>query len=703
MNRRPSRSLWLALAALPSVWAAPIFEDELASPSAAPAAPVQVDSLFEEPAVVRPPLPGRPPVLSAPSGVPAPVAPTELAVPRSVAKKDPVFEIPAPEIPPAPAPEPQLSVPELLRLGRYPAVIALASEKKDGNLAEAIAWRYYEDLDFDRAERWFAQAIRWGNTSRELYHGLALIYFSTGDDAKAEAITRRYLAEDARMREMHGDILVRRAVDARSPAVTADTLREAAKFRHLSKNEELTLAWSDLKAGRRKEAADLFEAIYRVHRDEESAAGLESSLGSIGDQGRLAKIADEAPGPLENPIKAAQIISPGVTYFNRGLYGAALEADPKTYAPLAPVIAPSVAVGTRIATKSGTDGLSQLTTVELPVVTARLTAYSRHDLEARISRMSIDTGTVPAGTRVGNTPEIIVPPPVPDPLPSQPGRDIDDYEWSLRYRYQGLWSPFVGVSQAARSGVIGDKIDWEFGIQRFHTAGYLQARAFTRPVRDSLLSLDGLRDPYGSSVWGRVSETGVTFSAYQQLNDRDSFYTQLTAGKLSGRRVADNTHVGFRASLARAFRFDNQATVSIGPGVSIEHYRENLSHFTLGHGGYFSPNYMLQGDFGAQYSTREGRNWLFTAGATLGYQRNRQSSAPFFPLAPDGRDHRATEAADITYGLSARAGMLVDKRWIVGGGFGMNSAADYDDFMIGLFLRYVFANRDGVTSGDLVW
>jgi cellulose synthase operon protein C len=707
MNRRFVHPLCLLLAAsVPPARAVPLFEDEVAPPVLERSFSLRPESLFEEPAApAQPPLPTKPPVITAPpAGGAAPIAPQELSVPRSVVKKDPVFETPPDETVVAPVAEPQLTVPELLRLGRYHQVAALAANNRDGNLAEAIAWRYYEDLDFDRAERWFAQAIKWGNPSSELYYGLALIYFATGDDAKAEAITRRYQAEDMRLRNMQGDILVRRAIASGDPATTADTLREAAKYRYLSKAEEITLAWSDLKAGRTKQAADLFEALYKVYRDDETAAGLESSLGSTGERSRLAQIATDAPGPLENPVTAAQIVSPGVTYYNRGLYGAAVQADPKTYANLRPVIAPSISIGTRVSSKSGTDGLSQLTTVELPTITARITAYSRHDLEARISRVSIESGSVPAGTPVGNAPVLPVPPPaIPAPLPRQPARDIDDYEWNLRYRYQGLWSPFIGVSQPANSGLIGNRFDWEIGIQRFHTSGYLQARLFSQAVRDSFLSLDGLRDPYGPSVWGRVKENGLTVSAYQQLNERDSFYTQLTAGQLSGKDVADNEHVGFRASLSRSFPLSNGSSLFLGPGISLEHYQRNLSHFTLGHGGYFSPNYMIQGDFGGQFSTKEGRPWLFSASGLLGYQRNQQSGSPYFPLAPDGRDHPGSEAADITYSLAAKAGMLIDSNWIVGGGFSINSAADYDDFSLGIFLRYVFDNRTGLMAGDLVW
>lgn len=710
MTSRLTPTLCLLLAAGFAPVSAGLFEDE-----AKPAAPertfsLRTESIFEEPAApAQPPMPSKPPVLTPPpAGATAPVTPQELAVPRSVAKKDPVFETPAEEpaaVAPAAPAQPEVPVPELLRLGRYPRIVALANEKRDPNLAEALAWRYYEDLDFDRAERWFAQAIKWGNPSRELYYGLALIYFATGDDAKTEAITRRYQSEDPRLRNMQGDILVRRAFASTDPATTADTLREAAKYRYLSKGEETNLAWSDLKAGRTQQAADLFEALYKVYRDKESATGLEASLATLpSDKKRLARIAAENPGPLVNPALVQPVVNPGVAYQNHGLYGAALQADPAVYSNLRAVVAPTMSIGTRISSKSGTDGLSQLTTVELPAITARLTAYSRHDLEARLSRVSITSGTVPAGTFVGNTPVLPSPPPiVPTPVPSDPSKDINAFEWGLRYRYQGLWSPFIGISRAATNGLTQDRIDWELGLQRFHTSGQLQARVFTQPVRDSFLSLDGLRDPYGPTVWGGVKETGIALSAYQQLNDRDSFYTQFIGGSLTGKGVKSNEHIGFRASLGRSVQLENGISVVIGPGLSLEHYSRNLSQFTLGHGGYFSPNYMMQGDFSAQLATKEGRSWLVTANGLLGYQRNQQSSAPYFPLAPDGRDYPSVEAADITYGLSAKGGILIDRRWILGGGFSVNSAADYDDFSLGIFLRYVFDDRTGLMTGDLMW
>jgi hypothetical protein len=58
---------------------------------------------------------------------------------------------------------------------------------------------------------------------------------------------------------------------------------------------------------------------------------------------------------------------------------------------------------------------------------------------------------------------------------------------------------------------------------------------------------------------------------------------------LEGENVASNQGVSLNMGLATDLRLRGFDYFTLGPDVSFDAYRKNLSHFTLGHGGYFSP------------------------------------------------------------------------------------------------------------------
>src|SRR5438552_846803 len=103
-------------------------------------------------------------------------------------------------------------------------------------------------------------------------------------------------------------------------------------------------------------------------------------------------------------------------------------------------------------------------------------------------------------------------------------------------------------------------------------------------VKDSLLSYAGTRDPGTGVVWGGVvSNTGTL--QLDHKGTRAGQYASASGSYITGKNVPNNWEVSGNAG----FYFVVAKGLSLGINVTGMHYQKNLSFFSLGQGGYFSP------------------------------------------------------------------------------------------------------------------
>lgn len=151
-------------------------------------------------------------------------------------------------------------------------------------------------------------------------------------------------------------------------------------------------------------------------------------------------------------------------------------------------------------------------------------------------------------------------------------------------------------------------------------------------VEDSLLSYAGTRDPVDGRDWGGVVRNRAYFGG--RVGDEALELFGLVVGSvLDGRRVDGNSQwradAGF---LQRAVAGDGWVA-RVGGAVGAMGFSENRGHFTLGHGGYFSPNRFLTVGPAFELTARRGDRSLFVEGA-VEWQEVRESASDFFPEDP---------------------------------------------------------------------
>jgi hypothetical protein len=173
-----------------------------------------------------------------------------------------------------------------------------------------------------------------------------------------------------------------------------------------------------------------------------------------------------------------------------------------------------------------------------------------------------------------------------------------------------------------------------------------------QPVTDSVLSYAGTRASLGTAnaitggafgtnaTWGGVVKNGGTLSAFY---DDQMFGAYASAGlaSLTGTNVPTNSEVnGLLGAYFRPYKTD---TDTIRAGVSLYYagFDKNLSGFTFGQGGYFSPHNFVAVTFPLEYTGFHGP-WSFLASIAAGVQQFNNDSSPIFPHNPFAQTALAT-------------------------------------------------------------
>lgn len=224
-----------------------------------------------------------------------------------------------------------------------------------------------------------------------------------------------------------------------------------------------------------------------------------------------------------------------------------------------------------------------------------------------------------------------------------------------------------------------------------------------RAVTDSLLSYASTVDPRTGEVFGGV----VRNRGHLQLEltrGLANFYIGGGGSELTGRNVASNTGWEFGAGGSYPVWRAKGEEVRAGLDLVYFGYNKNLRYFSLGQGGYFSPQNYFAALIPVTY-TSTGENLTWTVGATLGIQSYNESASNVFPNDPGLQQalvaESYTNAAVITqYPSDSKTGFTggahgsfdyrIDTGLHVGGTLRYDRAGDWNEVKGLLYARYVF-------------
>lgn len=229
-----------------------------------------------------------------------------------------------------------------------------------------------------------------------------------------------------------------------------------------------------------------------------------------------------------------------------------------------------------------------------------------------------------------------------------------------------------------------------------------------RPISSSLLAFGGQKDngngDHPATTWGGVRANGATASMSYDRGEAHGVWASLGADQLTGKNVADNWRVRWMAGYYYKLINDNNRRLTIGLNNMIWHYDKDLSHYTLGQGGYYSPQEYLSFSVPVTWRQRT-ENWSWELGGSASWSHSRKKterSYPLLNLIPAGyrTDARtALEEGSSSSGVGYTAQALIERRinpnWSVGLGVNIQQAKDYTPSQGMLFIRYSAAGWQG--------
>lgn len=214
-----------------------------------------------------------------------------------------------------------------------------------------------------------------------------------------------------------------------------------------------------------------------------------------------------------------------------------------------------------------------------------------------------------------------------------------------------------------------------------------------RPLNGSLLSYAGARDPNTGTLWGGVTASGVRLGLSRDSGGDWGAWSSFGWHSLQGHNVATNERTLLMAGVYRRLINEDDRLLSAGTTVMYWANRRNLGEYSLGHGGYFSPQRYRSIAYPVTYSARHDRlSWAVRASASWSWSQT--DPAPYYPTRPDLQ----AAAGDPYYpggpgkgkgwGLAGSWEYRLDDQTVIGSRLGLDRSAAYSPNYLILYLRH---------------
>lgn len=233
-----------------------------------------------------------------------------------------------------------------------------------------------------------------------------------------------------------------------------------------------------------------------------------------------------------------------------------------------------------------------------------------------------------------------------------------------------------------------------------------------RPLSNSILSYSGATDPNTGVTWGGVTSNGVTLSLSHDEGGVDGVWASLGQHWLVGKNVEDN-HKN-TAMAGYYYRLVERADERMRTGLTVMYwsYDKDLSEYTLGQGGYYSPQQYFSIGVPLNYAFRT-PNWSVSLESSVGWSYAQTKSNDLYPLsglndkilhAVDQAGYELSEGLGQTSGgnsngIGIRLQGLVERRLtdnlVLGGGLLYQHSEGYAPSRAMLYLRYTFDTWQG--------
>ncbi len=581
-------------------------------------------------------------------------------------------------------------------------------ESGNADAALVFAWLLYEQEDYRSASEWFGRAAKLGSME-EAYYGQALSMMQYGDLRNAYVIAVGHTDAHEGMPRLLMDLQTKATAELYERGAyesLVERLEDTTTKRPLEPGELRLLGWGYYQSGRIEEAEKVFKDSYHHYRDADSAAGLAEVLASQWKWKELEAISEEVGGPIQN----AFVVRLASEHEARGNRRMAAALNPEAFY-VSQLENPSISIGASVHSHQSDADIRDLRMTSEPSGMIQVPFGRSSHLEIRAGRHSFSQGKLNPDDLVGSVEFDLEPGEVATDLNNLELREraipfrrgaqetVDDVaSLEVGWRREGFFAPFASIGGLdARTETI---ITANIGATVHGAESRATLELFRDPIYESVLSSVGLTDPYTGRTWGGVTESGVRGEFGTSLTDTWFLNTQFSYGVLDGEGVEQNDHLLGGIGLSKSIKEtgENLEYLRVGPWMQLSGYDQNLSFYTPGHGGYFSPQDFFLGAGSVDAMTVEGEKWLARGRLSLGYYNQDSDAAPLFP--GEGGDqpfYEGSSEGGLFFQAEAEGAVALSKFWLLGMSLGYAQAADYDGWDAGVWMRYV--PGEGIQKG----
>lgn len=223
--------------------------------------------------------------------------------------------------------------------------------------------------------------------------------------------------------------------------------------------------------------------------------------------------------------------------------------------------------------------------------------------------------------------------------------------------------------------------------------------ASRRPLSNSLLSYAGAVDPPTGIRWGGVTANGVSLGLSLDDGGDHGFWADLGQHWLRGELVEDNRRTRLMAGYYHRVIERADERLRVGFNAMYWRYDTDLGDYTLGQGGYYSPQHYSSLGLPVGYAWRSA-DWSLALEGSLGWSWSRTDASLLYPLGGVPADAAATRSeGDSSGAFGYRLAGLAERRlgdhWALGAGFIWQQSEDYAPSYLQLQLRYLFEPWQG--------
>ena len=343
--------------------------------------------------------------------------------------------------------------------------------------------------------------------------------------------------------------------------------------------------------------------------------------------------------------------------------------------------------------KNATEGISSLHGWERPLVAWMPRGYDGHYF-LHVDQVRLDAGQLP--------------------LDRDDARDYGQVAaWpASEYRQGGARQRSSGTNVGF--GFVGDNLEWDIGAtgigfpvsnvvggishsdstERFN----YRVAVSRRPLTGNRMTYAGAPEPITGEVWGGVVATGASA---RMSTDVGPYSTSLSASYalLTGKNVRRNTRLQVRWAADRDVWQSSHSSVNLSLALSAWRFGHDLSEFSWGHGGYYSPRQYLSLALPVEWSGRKGA-WTWLVRGAVSVSRSSSADSDFFPGNPtlQGQARNAGEqpvylgSRSTGFGRSLRGAMEYDlsRQLTLGAQLDLDRSAYYAPTSLLLYARYRF-------------